>query len=136
MQLLMPPRQGRYARGERRIPTLTVKGNKMAKKQTYGKPLTKTETLNALADATGLTKKEISSVFDALGDVISKELGKKGPGVFNVPGLMKVKVIDKPASKEHTRPDPFNPGQMMTVKAKPASRRVKVLPLKGLKDRV
>ena len=108
----------------------------MAKKQTYGKPKTKTETLNELAEATDLTKKQVNAVFDALGDLISKELGKKGPGVFNVPGLMKVKVVDKPASKEHTRPDPFNPGQMMTVKAKPASRRVKVLPLKGLKDRV
>lgn len=108
----------------------------MAKKQTYGKPMSKTETLNALAEATDLTKKQVASVIDALGDLIGKELGKKGPGVFNVPGLMKVKVVDKPATKEHQKPDPFNPGQMMTVKAKPASRRVKVLPLKGLKDRV
>ncbi len=108
----------------------------MAKKQTYGKPMTKTEILSTLAEATELSKKEVGAVLDALGDVIGQELGKKGPGVFNVPGLLKIKVVDKPASKEHTRPDPFNPGQMMTVKAKPASRRVKVLPLKGLKDRV
>lgn len=108
----------------------------MAKKQVYGKPMTKTETLNALAEATDLSKKEVSAVLEALGDLIGKELSKKGPGVFNIPGLMKVKVVDKPATKEHTKPDPFNPGQMMTVKAKPASRRVKVLPLKGLKDRV
>lgn len=108
----------------------------MAKKQTYGKALTKTETLNALAEATNLTRKEVGAVIDALGDLIGKELSKKGPGVFNVPGLMKVKVVDKPATKETTRPDPFNPGQMMTVKAKPASRRVKILALKGLKDKV
>jgi nucleoid DNA-binding protein len=107
-----------------------------AKKQTYGKPLGKTETMTRLAEGTGLTKKQVAAVFEALGDLIAKELGKKGPGVFNVPGLMKVKVVDKPATKATTRPDPFNPGQMMTVKAKPASRRVKVLALKGLKDRV
>jgi hypothetical protein len=45
-------------------------------------------------------------------------------------------VQKKPAVKAHTRPDPFNPGQMMQVKAKPARKVVKVRPLKGLKDRV
>ncbi|MCA9115509.1 MAG: HU family DNA-binding protein [Planctomycetaceae bacterium] len=100
------------------------------------KPMTKSEVLNALAEQTEMSRKDIATVFDALSELIGKNLGKRGPGVFNVPGLMKIKVVRKPATKASTRPSPFNPGEMMTVKAKPARNQVKVLPLKGLKDMV
>lgn len=94
---------------------------------------TKTEIFGNLADKTGLSKKQISSVFDALTDLIGKELGKKGPGLFVVPGLLKLKVVHKPATK--ARPG-FNPAtkQPITIKAKPARKVVKALPLKALKD--
>ncbi len=101
------------------------------------KPLTKTEFLNALAEDTGLTKKQVGEVIDSLGGLIGKNLGKKGPGAINIPGLMKVKVIRKPATKAKKGvPNPFRPGELMDVAAKPARNVVKVLPLKGLKDMV
>lgn len=98
------------------------------------KPMSKTDVINALAEATGLARKDVGSVIAGLTDLISKEIGKKGPQVFNIPGLMKITVITKPATKAAQRPNPFKPGEMMTVKAKPARKVVKIRALKALKD--
>ena len=106
------------------------------KATTKDKPLTKTEILNALAEGSGLTKKEVTAVLDELSALISKNLGKRGPGVFNMPGLLKIQVQRKPATKATTRPNPFKPGEMMQVAAKPARNVVKVRPLKALKEMV
>ena len=103
---------------------------------TKGKAQSKTETYNALAESTGLNRKQIAQVFDALSQLIQRELGKKGPGVFTVPGLLKLKRITKPATKAGTRPNPFKPGEMMDVKAKPARNVVKAQPLKSLKEMI
>jgi len=108
--------------------------DRMAAKQ--AKPMSKTELLTSLSESTGLSKKDVSAVLDGLGEMIEKSLGKRGPGVFNLPGLMKIQVQRKPATKATTRENPFKPGEMMTVKAKPARNVVKVRPLKGLKDMV
>lgn len=99
------------------------------------KPLTKTEVLNALADSTGLTKKEVSSVLDELSALIEKNIGKGGPGAFNVPGLMKIVVQNKKATPARKGINPFT-GEETTFKAKPARNVVKVRPLKALKDMV
>ena len=99
------------------------------------KPMNKTEILTALAEGTGLSKKEVASVFDELGILIGKNLGKRGPGAFNLPSLMKVKVIRKPATKARKGINPFTKEENV-FKAKPARNVVKILPLKGLKDMV
>ena len=101
-----------------------------------GKAATKSETYQALCQATGLSRKEIASVFDNLTELIKRDLGKKGPGVFTIPGLLKLKRITKPATKEAVKPNPFKPGEMMTVKAKPARNIVKAQPLKSLKEMI
>ena len=88
-----------------------------------------------MAGKTGLTKKQVSTVFDALTEMIGNELGKKGPGIFQVPGLLKLKVIRKPATKAKTGINPFTKEPMM-YKAKPARNVVKALPLKSLKEMV
>ena len=106
-----------------------------AKKAAPAKAMTKTEILTALAESTGLNKKEVASVLDDLGALIGKNLGKRGPGVFNVPGMMKVKVIRKPATKARKGINPFTKEETI-FKAKPARNVVKVLPLKALKDMV
>lgn len=98
------------------------------------KPATKSEILKSLSDSTGLSKKDVVSVFDALNGLIKKELGKKK--LFSIPGLVRLKVIQKPATKAGMRPNPFKPGEMMQVKAKPARKVVKALPVKALKDSV
>ena len=99
------------------------------------KALTKSQILGELADATELTKKDVSAVFDALSELIGKNVGRRGPGVFNVPGLMKVKVIRKASTKARKGINPFT-GEETVFKAKPARNVVKILPLKGLKDMV
>ena len=74
-------------------------------------------------------------VFGELADMIKKDLGRRGPGIFTVPGLMKIKVVRKPATKARRGINPFT-GEEMMFKAKPARNVVKVLALKGLKDMV
>ena len=106
-----------------------------AKKQTEA--MTKTQMLADIAEDTGLTRAEVSSVFDALESVIERHVRRGAVGYVTVPGLMKIKTLKKPAQKAKKGvPNPFRPGELMDVKAKPASTRVKVLPLKKLKDMV
>ncbi len=106
----------------------------MAKTAT-NKPRTKSEVYAALAESSGLTRKQVATVFNEMAGLIKKDLNK-GPGIFAVPGLMKITVVKKPATKARTVPNPFKPGEMMTVKAKPARKLVKIRPLKGLKELV
>jgi nucleoid DNA-binding protein len=100
------------------------------------KPLNKSQTYQSLAETSGLSKKEVAAFFDALSKLIQQQLGKKGPGVLAIPGLLKLKRISKPATKETTKPNPFKPGEMMVVKAKPARNLVKAQPLKSLKEMI
>ena len=96
---------------------------------------TKGEIYGNIAEKTGLGKKEVSKVFDALSELISKELGKKGPGQFVVPGLLKLKVVRKEATKAKQSINPFTKEPMM-IKAKPARNVVKAVPMKALKELV
>ena len=96
---------------------------------------TKTQLFARIAEDTGLARKDIAKVFASLNDVIEGHVKSRGAGEFKVPGLMKIKVNKKPATKARKNvPNPFRPGEMMDVKAKPARKVVKVLPLKALKD--
>ncbi len=103
----------------------------MATKKSTRKPSTKSEILSHVADKTGLKRKEVAAVFDELASVIKKDL--KGAGVFNVMGLMKIKVVRKPAQPARKGINPFTKEEVM-FKAKPARNVVKVLALKSLKD--
>jgi nucleoid DNA-binding protein len=97
----------------------------------------KTEVLANISDATEVSKKDVAKVIDALGNEIKKALSNKGPGMFAIPGLVKIikqKVPAKPARKGV--PNPFKPGELMDVPAKPATVKVKVRALKNLKDMV
>jgi len=98
------------------------------------KPKTKSEIFSLIAEKTDLKKKDISAVFDALTELMAKDL-KRGPGVFSVPGLMKVKVVRKPAVPARKGINPFT-GEETMFKAKPARNVVKVTALKALKDMV
>jgi nucleoid DNA-binding protein len=97
------------------------------------KHLTKSEILVSIAESTELSRKQVASVFDGLSGLIEKGVGKKGPGMFVVPGLMKIVVINKPATKARKGINPFTKEEQM-FKAKPARRVIKVRPLKALKD--
>lgn len=108
-----------------------------AKKASAGasKSVTKAEIYTQLSEKTGLTRKQVSSVFDSLSELIAKELGKKGPGLFVLPGLLKLKVVRKPATKEKQGINPFTKAPI-TIKAKPARNVVKAVPMKALKELV
>jgi nucleoid DNA-binding protein len=97
--------------------------------------MTKTEIVSGIAEATGLTKKQVGSVFEAMAGQIRKSLGRSGAGVYAVPGLMKLVVVRKPATKAHKGINPFT-GEETMFKAKPARNVVKIRPLKSLKDMV
>jgi nucleoid DNA-binding protein len=104
-------------------------------KKPLTKAATKGEVYTKLASKSGLTKKQVSTVFDALVEMIGNELGKKGPGLFQIPGLLKLKVVRKEATKAKQGINPFTK-QVMMYKAKPARNVVKALPLKSLKEMV
>ena len=107
---------------------------KTAKKAASGaKAPTKSEIYSHIASQTDLTKKDIAAVFDSLSGLIKKNVGKRGPGVFTVPGLMKITVRTRPATPARKGINPFT-GEPATFKAKPARRVVKVTALKGLKE--
>ena len=99
------------------------------------KPANTTVVYTALAETTGLGEEEVAAVFSALGALIAKELDKQGPGQFVVPGLLKLKVVRKPATKARPGKNPFT-GAPMTIQAKPARNVVRALPLKALKEMV
>ena len=100
------------------------------------KPPTKSEIYAKNVEDTGLTRKDVAAVFESLSGQIKKNLGGRGgPGVFTVPGLMKLRVVKKPARKARKGVNPFT-GEEMMFKAKPASKAVKASPLKALKDMV
>jgi len=96
------------------------------------KAATKTEILQNIAKATELSKRQVSAVLDSLTAEIKK--GLKGAGAFQIPALVKIEKRKVPArpAKKHV-PNPFKPGEFMDVKAKPATTKIKVRPLKNLK---
>lgn len=149
----------------KRLPnSITMKGNNMAaKKKTVAKKtpakkapakkaaaaapvkkltavkekFTKTQLLNELVAKTELSKKDVANVLDELGDIIERHVKKRSVGEFTLPGLLKIKTVKKPAQKARKNvPNPFKPGELMDVAAKPASTKVKIMPLKKLKDMV
>lgn len=112
---------------------MVAKKKGAAVKKAAQRPTTKSETITYIAEKTGLAKKQVGEVFDSLSTIIKRDL--KSFGVYTVPGLMKVKVVKKPATKARKGVNPFT-GEEMVFKAKPARKAVKVLPLKNLKDMV
>jgi len=107
---------------------------KASRKAAGARPRTKSQIFGDIADATGLARKQVSGVFDGLTGLIKKDL-TKGPKIFTVPGLMKIKVVNKPATKARKGINPRT-GEEVMFKAKPARKVVRVRPLKGLKDMV
>lgn len=99
------------------------------------KAFTKSEILSNIASLTDLAQKEVGSVVAALHQIIEGHVKKGGPGVFILPGLLKVQVINKPATKARKGINPFT-GEETVFKAKPARKVVKVKALKRLKEMV
>ena len=100
----------------------------MAKK---GGAPTKSEILAQVSKDTELSRKQVNEVFESLNGIIKKSL--RGNGLFTLPGLLKLKVVKRPATKARDGINPFT-GEKMTFKAKPASKKVRIAALKTLKE--
>jgi len=99
----------------------------MAKK---GGAPTKSEIVAQICKDAELSRKQVAAVFESLNGQIKKSL--RSGGLFTLPGLLKLKVVKKPATKAREGINPFTKEKMI-FKAKPASKKVRVLPLKSLK---
>lgn len=97
------------------------------------KSITKSEFVTTLAKKSGLNKKQAVAALDSLNAIVAQQLGKKG--IVIIPGLLKLSTVVKPATPKHEGINPFTK-KPMTYKAKPASKVVRVRPLKALKDAV
>ncbi|TDX99604.1 HU family DNA-binding protein [Thiohalophilus thiocyanatoxydans] len=116
---------------------------KTAKKKTAAKktpavksikePMTKSTLYATIAERTDLQKKQVAAVFEELATIINGHVKRNGAGVFTLPGLLKIKVVRKPATKARKGINPFT-GEPTVFKAKPARNVVKAQPLKALKD--
>jgi nucleoid DNA-binding protein len=109
---------------------------KTAKKKPFkATPATKRRSrgdlVKQIAGATELKTGKVKEVFDTLTAIIAADLGKKGVGEFNFNGLVKLRTVDKPATKARKGRNPFT-GEEITIKAKPASRKVRARALRGL----
>lgn len=106
-----------------------------AKKSAIREKYSKTQILADIAESTGLTKKDVSAVLEELTSLVERHVKKRSCGEFVLPGLLKIVTIKKPARKARKGvPNPFKPGELMDVAAKPASIQVKIRPLKKLKE--
>jgi DNA-binding protein HU-beta len=99
------------------------------------KRMTKVQIIKELAEKTGLSKKDVQGVLAGLLELVKRELGKRGPGEFVIPDVIKMKVKTIPARKERKGLDPFTK-QERIFPAKPASKRVRATALKKLKDQI
>ena len=99
------------------------------------KKYTKTEILNEIASKTNVSRKEVSAVLEELDILIERHIKKRAVGEFTLPGLLKIKCVTRPVRPARKGvPNPFRPGELMDIPRKPATTRVKVLPLKKLKE--
>ena len=110
---------------------MAAKSNVSFKIPSASKPRTKSEIERQIAEAVGVSRKEVGNVFAVLHQMIAQDIRKNG--VFTMPGLAKITVTKKPATKERPGVNPFT-GESIMIKAKPARKVVKLRALKNLKD--
>jgi nucleoid DNA-binding protein len=95
--------------------------------------LSKSALIQHLAGTTGAAAKDVRAVIAALEETIRASVSKKGPRTFVLPGILKITAVAVPAKKARKGINPFT-GEETVFKAKPATVKVKVRPMKRLKD--
>ena len=113
----------------------TARAATRRRKPAIHKRYTKSEILNEIAANTDMDRKEVAAVLDELGSIMERHVRKRAAGEFILPGLLKITTVKKAARPARKNvPNPFKPGEVMDVPRKPASTRIRVTPLKKLKD--
>ena len=95
--------------------------------------LSKSGLVAHLSDASGVSAKEVRAVMAALEGAVAGSVNKKGAGSFTLPGLLKITAVKVPAKPKRKGINPFTKEEQVFA-AKPASTKIKVRPLKKLKD--
>jgi nucleoid DNA-binding protein len=120
----------------------TASKKKVAPKAATAKPKlksitqrqTKLQVLQAIADDTGLERKQVAAVFTSLGELVQRHMQKRGSGEFSIPDTgVKIRRVKKPAAKARTGRNPAT-GEQITIAAKPAHNVIRLSALKALKD--
>lgn len=91
--------------------------------------------VTTLAEKSGLNRKQAVSALETINAMVAQQLGKRGPGEVLIPGLLKLNIVNKPATRKHEGINPFTKAPM-TYKAKAARKVIRVRPLKALKDAI
>jgi nucleoid DNA-binding protein len=99
------------------------------------KRMTKAQVITEISEMSEIDKKSVVRMFDSLTELIKKQLSNRGPGEFVVPGLLKLKAVKKPATKDRPGINPFTK-QPIVIKGKPASKKIRATALKALKDMI
>ncbi len=115
----------------------TKAATKAAAKPAAPKPikeaLTKSGLVAHIAEATSVAAKDVRAVFAALEGAVAASVNKKGAGSFTLPGLLKISTVNVPAKPKRKGINPFTKEEQWFA-AKPATTKLKVRPLKKLKD--
>lgn len=97
---------------------------------------TKTQIITAIAEDTGLTRKEVMAVFGSMSSLITRHLQRRGSGEFTIPDTgVKVRRVVKPRTKARMGRNPAT-GESIKIAAKPARKIVRLTALKALKERI
>ncbi len=118
---------------QRAVSTLDL--TKPLKVRAAAKPRSKSDVFGTIAQHAGLHRRDVAAVFHSLGSLIQADLSKLGAGIFKIPGLLRITVTRKPATKARMGINPFTKEPAM-FKAKPARNVVRARPLRGLKEMV
>lgn len=95
--------------------------------------LSKSGLVSHLVEASGVAAKDVRAVLTALEGAVAGSVNKKGAGVFTLPGLLKVTAVKVPAKPKRKGINPFTKEEQW-FDAKPATIKIKIRPLKKLKD--
>lgn len=98
--------------------------------------MTKAQIVDAIAEDTGMSKKDVTAMFSSLGDLVTRHMKRNGSGEFQIPDTgVKIARVKKPARKSRMGRNPAT-GEQIKIAAKPAYTGIKVTALKALKDTV
>ncbi len=115
------------------VKKVATKAAPVKKTTAIQKALTKSQLLTALAENTGVAKKDVVDIMNELASLIERHIKKRSAGQFMLPGLLKIRTVKKKATKARKGRNPFT-GEEIMIAAKPASTTVRVTPLRALKN--
>jgi nucleoid DNA-binding protein len=110
---------------------------KAAGKTAAAKPikeaLGKSGLVSYISEQTGVASRDVRAVLAGLENAVHGSISKKGAGTFTLPGLLKITAVNVPAKPRRKGINPFTKEEQWFA-AKPATVKVKIRPLKKLKD--